>query len=361
MKGTMLKTANLRTIAANVDQVAIRQYLISRGILSLREQELQGIVRLVSYFSGEQVDLNHVYIGYSMPEISKEFDLLLFDKSHHIINIELKSDVNYAEEKVKKQLINNKYYLAAVATSVKLFTYNSDSDRLYTLNHQNELTSFSMLSMASFLNSEFYKRMIAFKSVDLGDLDQLFNAKSYLVSPFQQTFEFLKGNYTLTHHQRLLQDEMLATQNSGIYAVRTPAGIGKPLMLYDTFKQVRKVNATLLVHVGKLNATQEGLRRHQGWQILPIRQFIKKLKAAKLQAFDYIFVDEAQKLSVKNVNTMCRYFAKNTAIVFLIGDPNQKSKTSDNNNYYFSTIMPAFGNENVKALKLTHSAFDTKK
>ncbi|MDC2816384.1 hypothetical protein PO181_05235 [Leuconostoc suionicum] len=334
----MLKPANLRKIASNIESESIKHYLKDLGVLSIRERELQGIERLVRHFMDEEVSLKFFYIGYSMPKISKEFDLLAFDQMHRVINIELKSQADYDEEKVKKQLINNKYYLSQVAKDIKLFTYNSDSDIIYTLTEQDELETTDISSTHLFFASEFYRFLSTFGSIDVGNLDSLFRVSLYLVSPFRETQAFLEGDYLLTQQQQALQNNILTMSESGFYAVNVPSGNGKVLMLYDTVKKLSKNSTVLIVHVGKLNATQYSLRRNYGWKIIPIRQFMKKIKSKKLRNFDYIFIDEAQNLSIKNINTLINYFEMRPTMLFLIGVTNSKAKKFIDGNYSFLTI-----------------------
>ncbi|MDC2806430.1 hypothetical protein [Leuconostoc suionicum] len=334
----MLKPANLRKIASNIESESIKHYLKDLGVLSIRERELQGIERLVRHFMDEEVSLKFFYIGYSMPKISKEFDLLAFDQMHRVINIELKSQADYDEEKVKKQLINNKYYLSQVAKDIKLFTYNSDSDIIYTLTEQDELETTDISSTHLFFASEFYRFLSTFGSIDVGNLDSLFRVSLYLVSPFRETQAFLEGDYLLTQQQQALQNNILTMSESGFYAVNVPSGNGKVLMLYDTVKKLSKNNTVLIVHVGKLNATQFSLRRNYGWKIIPIRQFMKKIKSKKLRNFDYLFIDEAQNLSIKNINTLINYFEMRPTMLFLIGVTNSKAKKFIDGNYSFLTI-----------------------
>ncbi|MGQ2287395.1 hypothetical protein ACT5YT_09125 [Leuconostoc suionicum] len=334
----MLKPANLRKIASNIESESIKYYLKDLGVLSIRERELQGIERLVRHFMDEEVSLKFFYIGYSMPKISKEFDLLAFDQMHRVVNIELKSQADYDEEKVRKQLINNKYYLSQVAKDIKLFTYNSDSDIIYTLTEQDELETTDISSMHLFFASEFYRFLSTFDSIDVGNLDSLFKVNLYLVSPFRETQAFLEGNYLLTQHQQVLQNNILKMNESGFYDVNVPSGNGKTLMLYDTVKKLSKNNTVLIVHVGKLNATQSILRRNYDWKIIPIRQFMKKIKSKKLRNFDYIFIDEAQNLSIKNINTLINYFEMRPTMLFLIGVTNSKTKKFIDDNYSFLTI-----------------------
>jgi len=162
----MLKVADLRVIASNKNNVNMKQYLNGLGILTLRDREIQGIKNLVANFTDPTINLCYFYIGYRVPKISKEFDLLVFNQQYDVINIELKSNINYAKEKIKKQLVSNKYYLSTITRSVKSVTYNSDLNTFYTLTDKNELIKVSITDVNAML--------VAFNSVDIGDLDNLF-------------------------------------------------------------------------------------------------------------------------------------------------------------------------------------------
>ncbi|MBZ6014003.1 hypothetical protein KIJ04_04490 [Leuconostoc gelidum subsp. gelidum] len=162
----MLKVADLRVIASSKNNVNMKQYLNGLGILTLRDREIQGIKNLVANFTDPTINLCYFYIGYRVPKISKEFDLLVFNQQYDVINIELKSNINYAKEKIKKQLVSNKYYLSTITRSVKSVTYNSDLNIFYTLTDKNELIKVSITDVNAML--------VAFNSVDIGDLDNLF-------------------------------------------------------------------------------------------------------------------------------------------------------------------------------------------
>lgn len=64
----------------------------------------------------------------------------------------------------------------------------------------------------------------------------------------------------------------------------------------------------------------------------------EKIKSKKLRNFDYIFIDEAQNLSVKNINTLINYFEMRPTMLFLIGVTNSKIKKFIDGNYSFLTI-----------------------
>ncbi|GMA70541.1 hypothetical protein GCM10025879_17870 [Leuconostoc litchii] len=316
----MIQVVNLRTLASKAHTRNLKPYLSQLGLVSIREREIQGIKRLVNHFNNIQIELDNFYVGYSMPKVSKEFDLLVLDAQHRVINIELKSQADYDEDKIKKQLLSNKYYLSHITQWVRLFTYNSASDILYTLTERNELQTTDISSTQAFLNADFYNIMCDFNSVNVGDLDNIFQTQLYLVSPFKETSDFLKGKYLLTYQQQEFQKRMLSIKRPGVYVIKLSPSNGKTLMIYDTIQKLRKSNRVLLVYGNKLNATQIRFKRDYGWQILPIRQFVKKIKANKLQIVDYIFIDEAQNLSVKNLNILHNYFEKMLTRVILVSD-----------------------------------------
>ncbi|WP_288958532.1 AAA family ATPase, partial [uncultured Leuconostoc sp.] len=262
----------------------------------------------------------------------------------HMINIELKSDVHYDLEKIRKQLRNNRYYLSQASQHVGLFTYNSDLDRIYYLTAQDTLAVID-LQDDSWRTSAFFQALIGFQSVAVADLDDVLRVADYLVSPFTQLATFLKGQYLLMQPQQQLQADLLAITAPGIYAVKAATSVGQTLMIYDTVRNLREHGQVLLVHIGALKSAQATLRRQYGWHILPERQFFKKLKRQRLQPYDVVIVADAQKLSIRHVNSLQRYFAARNTRVFLIGDPNQQSKATMSNQQYFATLT--FGQQHL--------------
>ena len=76
-------------------------------------------------------DFDGFFVGYTIGQIGKEFDLLSFGPEY-TINIELKSELKPAEkkEKILKQLRKNNYYLKFLGRTLQLFTY-VDNDGFY--------------------------------------------------------------------------------------------------------------------------------------------------------------------------------------------------------------------------------------
>lgn len=337
---------NLTQLSSYHQQEQAAQYLKQLGHTTIRMQELTGITRLVAHFPVVLPAWQALYVDYAVPPISKEFDMLLLNAEDHIINIELKSDVHYDIEKIHKQLRNNRYYLTQASPHVDLFTYNSDLDRVYHLTDQDTLDVID-LQVECWQTSVFYQVVMRFKSVAVADLDDVLRVGDYLVSPFTQLARFLKGQYLLMQPQQQLQAELLATPTPGIYAVKAATSVGQTLMIYDTVKILREQGQVLLVHIGALKSVQATLRRQYGWHILPERQFFKKTKRQRLQPYDVMIITDAQKLSIRHVNSLRRYFAARHTRVLLIGDPNQQSKATISNRDYFATLTHAFGQQHL--------------
>ncbi|WP_156765833.1 AAA family ATPase [Leuconostoc lactis] len=335
---------NLTQLSSYHQQEQAAQYLKQLGYTTIRMQELTGITHLVAHFPAGLPAWQAVYVDYAVPPISKEFDMLLINAEGHIINIELKSDVHYDIEKIHKQLRNNRYYLTQASPHVALFTYNSDLDRIYHLTDQDTLDVIDLQDVG-WQTSVFYQVVMRFKSVAVADLDDVLRVGDYLVSPFTQLARFLKGQYLLMQPQQQLQTELLATPAPGIYAMKAATSVGQTLMIYDTVRILRKQGQVLLVHIGSLKAAQATLRRQYGWHILPERQFFKKLKRQRLQPYDVVIITDAQKLSIRHVNSLSRYFATRHTRVLLIGDPNQQSKATISNRDYFATFT--FGEKHL--------------
>ncbi|ENS3476513.1 ATP-binding protein [Salmonella enterica] len=241
-------------------------------------ESLHTLTDNISLFSG-------FYVGYKIPQIGKEFDLLRIGKEC-VINIELKR--TSAEDKIKKQLIRNKYYLSFIGKKVYNLSYISDTEKLYILNEDNSL------GLVKFENLiwELINHRLDYKE----HINTLFNPSDYLVSPFNSTKKFIQNQYFLTHQQEDVKDRIINSLFSGndanFISVVGGAGTGKTLLVYDIVKTLmREGKRTLIIHCGYLNEGQEELKRC-GWEIIQI----KSLSSYNLSNYDMVIVDEAQRI-----------------------------------------------------------------
>lgn len=100
-----MKKINLTSIISSYKALsddAFQSYCSYHGF-DMKIHEIEGLLKLVENLeiSLNVSELNEFYLGYKIPQIQKEFDLLRISENS-ILNIELKSICN--QEKMLKQL-----------------------------------------------------------------------------------------------------------------------------------------------------------------------------------------------------------------------------------------------------------------
>jgi len=124
----MLKSINLRSLLQAKDSLKADSFnaMLKYYGIDLKQAEIEDIRSLVATLITVGTSLNEFgkfFLGFKIPKIGKEFDLLRFG-TDYILNIELKS--TSTEEKIKKQLLRNLYYLSFLKAKVFALTYVSD-------------------------------------------------------------------------------------------------------------------------------------------------------------------------------------------------------------------------------------------
>ncbi|MCQ4699070.1 DUF2075 domain-containing protein [Paeniclostridium sordellii] len=285
-----MKVINLISVLnANNDlsKELFNKYLKCFGIDGIKKSELEDISSLVESIKTHSRRLNifdGYYIGFTINQISKEFDLLRFGIDN-IINIELKR--NNTGDKMKKQLIMNKYYLSFLDKQVYNFTYVSEDDTLFYLNDSDELEHVDFDYLISLLENQDLE--------EIYNIQSLFNPSNYLISPFNSTKEFIEGKYFLTDHQLEIKKNILKLISSGsnFITIEGNAGTGKTLLSYDlAHEYINKSKSVLVVHCGKLNNGHKILSAKYGWDIIQA----KDLLCTEIDKYYIILVDEVQRM-----------------------------------------------------------------
>jgi hypothetical protein len=230
--------------------------------------------------------LDHFYVGYKIPQIGKEFDLLRLGRES-IINIELKSECT--TKKIESQLLRNSYYLNFLKRKLYAFTFVSNSGDLHFLEGSGRLEVTKPKYLLEIIN----KQAVVVDEA----IDSLFNPSDYLVSPFNSTNKFLAGEYFLTHQQEDIKCQVIKSINSTSKArfvsITGSAGTGKTLLTFDIARCLLAGGRTvLIIHCGKLNPGHLALT-DQGWTIDSIRNH----NHYDLARFDLVVIDEAQRIS----------------------------------------------------------------
>lgn len=286
----MAKPINVESLlqaSKSLDAEAFHRFLVHYGV-EIKDYEIKDLNELVRRLRGSGcsvANLSNFFVGYKIPQISKEFDLLRFGQKN-IINIELKGDASV--EKIKKQLSRNKYYLSFIGKEVLAFTFVFKTKELYFLASDGNLEKAGFAELTALIDDQ---------TADFScNPDKLFNPSDFLVSPFNSTNKFLAEEYFLTHQQEHIKDQISAAISVSVkaqfFSIMGGAGTGKTLLTYDIAKRLLKNNQKpLIIHCGSLNKGQEALIE-AGWEITSIRNYAKY----DFQNFDLVIIDEAQRI-----------------------------------------------------------------
>lgn len=285
---SLTQAANTLTLSED----CFNRYCQYHGI-SIKPDETQVLRKFVDKLNDNDFNeciFNHFFVGYCIPQISKEFDLLRIGENY-IVNIELKREST--EEKIKTQLIQNHYYLKFLNEKIFNFTYELSTDSLYFLKDDN----------LNVVNFNFLRGILLGQIlIEIKNIDSLFNPSNYLVSPFNSTDKFLAGQYFLTSHQDNIKNKVIKRVNTAIMgsftAINGKAGTGKTLLTYDIANNLTNAGKkVLLIHCGYLNEGHGTLIQH-GWCI----QEVSKLDLVNTDDYDVIFIDEVQRIWLSQFN-----------------------------------------------------------
>lgn len=275
------------------------------GVKDDEVKDLWALIKILREIETDKSIFDHFYVGYKIPQIGKEFDLLRFGVGS-VVNIELKR--NSTKEKIEKQLKRNKYYLGFLGKEVYSFCFISETGKLFILNPEGQLESADYSSLLVAIKAMQTKRF--------DNIDDLFDPSNYLVSPFNSTQKFVSDEYFLTLQQEKIVGEIMGILNSSASAtyvsIKGSAGTGKTLLVYDIAKRLMVAGkSTLIIHCGNLNDGQLLLKASHGWHIAPIKYF----RNYDFSEYDMVVIDEAQRIrqsqlaeiieAIKSVNGFC--------------------------------------------------------
>lgn len=309
----------------------------TKGMRPYELESLKVFIDIVKRVAPKQYTnlLNNCNIGFTIPQIGKEFDLLWISDDA-IINVELKSaDTG---EKIRKQLIKNHYYLSYSSKPVYLFTFVSETKEVYFYNESSEsIERGQVKTICDLLNSS--------KPYETSNLSQLFKPTDYLVSPFNDTEKFLEGHYFLSNQQEEIKKNIIEFSISGdetYKAITGDAGTGKSLLVYDIAKSlINSRVSVLIIHCGVINKGQE-LLNSNGWSIINP----KLANESFLTNYDFIIIDEAQRLYASQRDNICSCICKQNKKCIFSFDPAQWLHSSEVNRH-----NDAFINELIKPQK----------
>jgi DNA replication protein DnaC len=255
--------------------------------------DLARLVRSLEKSNGSMSMFEGFYIGYEIPQIGKEFDLLRIDEMT-VVNVELKRDST--EEEVQRQLARNAYYLSFIGRKLHAFSYISEREELYVLKEDKTLERTDFQRLVDLIQNQDMRRHES--------LDDLFDPTNYLTSPFNSTDKFLGGEYFLTHQQEEIKTkvvELVTKQKASRFVSITGGpGTGKTLLTYDITKHLLQHSySVLILHCGILNSGHAALQRNN-WKIASVKDH----RHFDLANFDLLVLDEMQRVRTDQYETI---------------------------------------------------------
>ena len=262
--------------------------------------------------------LDGFYFSYTIAHIGKEFDLLKVSADGScILNIELKSE-DVGEEKIRRQLEQNRYYLTHISRTILSYTYVMETQTLYVMNDRNYLRACSMRHLADALARP------ALRICMTDGIDELFRASDYLISPIAAPEKFLQKEYFLTNQQadfrrRIL--EHLKETEAPVVSLTGSAGTGKTLLLLDLAMLLSGKHQVLFVHAGPLREGHLVLDRRL--RKVTICSGEEPLPGAMVKTYSYLLIDEATHLKPSVLDMLLGSAAAGKTPVILAYDPHQ--------------------------------------
>ena len=286
-----------------------RQLSGRTSFLKMRKWEWESMRDLTNQLEAHMPEIARLRFFYSfqIPRLGKEFDLLQI-KEDQILNIELKSGA-VSDEAIRRQLLQNRYYLSVLGKPIRSYTYISSQKRLVRLTNHDHLAETDWEKLCEELQNE---------SRDYeGNIEELFRAELYLISPLTEPSRFLKKEYFLTAQQREIERQILKkirTERTGLFWFTGLPGTGKTLLLYDLAMKLSVRQQVCMIHCGDAKA-QWNLLHERLQRIEYLSHSDMNPVSSNFSQFHAIFVDEAHLLPPKTLAWLLKS-CKDRPIIF---------------------------------------------
>ena len=276
--------------------------------------------------------LDGFFFGYTIPRIGKEFDLLKFGRGK-CLNIELKSQAVQKRDVLAQQK-RNLHYLAHIDHDPVMYTVVTDTLTAYGIDDDGELreVDFSLVAEA----------VKAFYGEYLTDIDDMFKASDYLVSPLGTPVKFIAGEYFLTQAQERVKKDLLLdismVNSYGFYSVTGTSGTGKTLLIYDIARTLSSRAPALVIYCGKLDeARDELISSIPSFDVMPMEEV--EADVSRIDGFKFVFIDEAHRLTVDLFNEIVKRTMDNSQICIFSSDPEQVLTRDEKKNHIANKIV----------------------
>lgn len=269
------------------------------------------------------------FYSFIIPNIGKEFDLIKISKDKSkILNIELKSQP-VELYRISDQLVKNRHYFKHITSNIYSYTYISSTNELYTLDSKGifKKVKLSKLKDALFIFDDY---------ID-DNIELLFKARDFLISPINTPLKFINNEYFLTlqqeeHKKRILKD----IENRVGYKfinIKGGAGTGKTLLIFDLAKELANKGNTCIVHCGKVTNRHNDMNKllqdkfKYKLLIIGINELTNKDLPKVLKDYTYILIDETQKTYSNIFNQIASFVKNKNKVCIFAQDPSVISNT----------------------------------
>lgn len=312
-----MRTQNLISVYQGLDAVNNNSLNIAEQYKYLKVNEIETVKGLCNRLKFAHADydvFNGYIIGYTIPQISKEFDLLRFGEDL-VVNIELKGPLSddIKIEKILSQMRKNYYYLKFLDKPLRLYTFVEDDGFYEYSTGTDSLEKIDIKSLIAVLREQ-----VIFEEIDI---ENIFVPSNYLVSPFNKTESFIDKEYFLTNDQESAKNDILQgieKKKYEFFCISANAGTGKTLLIYDiAHTYIQKKKNVLVIHCGKLNQGHSILSEEYKWNIISIGSITRNTVEDYIMNRDLIVIDEAQRIREWQLKPIIAIaLENNTPIIF---------------------------------------------
>lgn len=304
------KMNNLISIVKQYDVAPNRFHSIKDDITALKSM----VEELSNNYGEKKITqvTNNFLFGYEFERINQEFDLLkavetpyVESKQNFIINIELKKSIKKSRS-LKRQLRTHRFYFNRVGiedSNMYLFGYCEDKKQFFEYKVKSDgVEQFSEISSARVF--EVLKKFYTYKYFDI---DTTFKVDNILISPLNDWKDFVDENYLLTENQEQIKSQILTEKEKKILRVTGSAGSGKTLVLYDVVRTLAQEGKNIVViPCHTKNEAHSKLAEYLKFEAIGVGSM--NHRNTDLSQANYIFVDEAQRMSKKQIDRIVSEF-----------------------------------------------------
>ncbi len=336
-------------------------FKLERDQVLLKRHEVDTLAKLCALLDRTAGEALYMYdgffVGFSIPQIANEFDLLRFG-TNYVINIELKSPLpeQSKQETIYTQMKKQFYYLKFLGREIRIFTYIEDDGFWKYDPSSDSVERIETVEVVDALMSQAVDYEI--------DPEREFKPSNYLVSPFNKVESFVEGEYFLTTDQAKKKKEIIQSIENGeslFFCISAEAGTGKTLLTYDIAKEYKKQGKNVLViHCAALNAGQQELVAAHGWDIRSAKALMPTDLAPSIGKPDLIVIDESHRLWKNQLERLVKYAKDNRIHVLFSYDVKQYLKDNESTDIH-EYLVKLYPSDTSKIRSLTTKIRTNKK